>query len=157
VKPGQPGTSFEVRFFASPDGLWVEPIRTRVVTLPEGMLSRAQETCDALLALPEDQRWIEEPGGPRARIVGAAARGGLRIEGTFEPRTVSLLDLGWVIAADADVTEEGGVLDEERVNRLRYLEGTPKGSTRWIDTQWALAAWSKAKPLLPSASTKSAS
>jgi len=90
-------------------------------------------------------------------VVGAAARSGLRIEGTFEPRTVSLLDLGWVIAADTDVTEEGGVLDEEPVNRLRYLEGTPKGSTRWIDTQWALAAWSKAKPLLPLASTRSAS
>lgn len=29
---------------------------------------------------------------------------------------------------------QGGLLDEERVNRLRYLEGTPKASTRWIDT-----------------------
>src|SRR4030095_16739814 len=28
-----------------------------------------------------------------------------------------------------------------RVNRARYLEGTPRGSTRWIDTAWALAVW----------------
>jgi hypothetical protein len=33
----------------------------------------------------------------------------------------------------------GGILDEARVNRLRYLEGTPKASTRWIDTGWAIA------------------
>ena len=37
-----------------------------------------------------------------------------------------------------DVRRSGGILDEPRVNRLRYLEGTPKGSTRWIDTGWAL-------------------
>jgi hypothetical protein len=41
--------------------------------------------------------------------------------------------------AAADVAANGGVLDEARVNRLRYLEGTPKGSTRWIDTGWAIA------------------
>lgn len=33
----------------------------------------------------------------------------------------------------------GGLIDEERVNRLRYLEGTPKASTRWVDTGWGLA------------------
>jgi hypothetical protein len=27
---------------------------------------------------------------------------------------------------------------EVLVNRLRYLEGTPKGSTRWNETGWAL-------------------
>ncbi|MCA9577968.1 MAG: hypothetical protein KC668_21185, partial [Myxococcales bacterium] len=117
--------------------------------LPERALSRAQEACDALLALPEEERWIEQPNGVRATLVGRAAKGGLRIEGNFKPRTVSLTDLGWVVAASADVAEHGGLLDEERVNRVRYLEGTPKGSTRWIDTQWALAAWSKIEPSLP--------
>jgi hypothetical protein len=28
---------------------------------------------------------------------------------------------------------------------LRYLEGTPKESTRWIDTGWAIAAWQLGK------------
>ena len=32
----------------------------------------------------------------------------------------------------------GGLLDEHRVNRVRYLEGTPYDSTRWIDTRNAL-------------------
>ncbi len=44
---------------------------------------------------------------------------------------------GTVVARD-DVGQEGGVLDEARVNRLRYLEGTPKESTRWIDTGHAI-------------------
>jgi len=30
------------------------------------------------------------------------------------------------------------LLDEAFVNRVRYLEGTPRGSTRWIDTGHAL-------------------
>jgi len=116
--------------------------------LPDGALSLSQAACDVLLALPEEERWIEKRGS-RARIVGAAPRGGLRIEGSFDPRSVSLTDVGWVVAADADVAGEGGTLDEARVNKLRYLEGTPKGSTRWIDTEWALAAWAKASPLIP--------
>src|SRR6185436_16305903 len=78
-------------------------------------------------------------------------RGGLRVDGGevgFAERTVSLVDLAWIIAADDDVRERGGLLDEARVNALRYLEGTPKASTRWIDTGWALAAWQRAKPLV---------
>jgi hypothetical protein len=50
-----------------------------------------------------------------------------------------------VIVADDEVAEHGGILDEARVNRVRYLEGVPKGSTRWIDTGWAIAAWHAAK------------
>jgi hypothetical protein len=42
--------------------------------------------------------------------------------------------------AAGDVAEHGGILDEARVNRVRYLEGTPKSATRWIDTGWAIAA-----------------
>jgi hypothetical protein len=52
---------------------------------------------------------------------------------------VSLTDLAWALLAKDDVESNGGILDEPRVNRLRYLEGTPKESTRWIDTGWALA------------------
>lgn len=119
--------------------------------LPDGALSRAQLVADALLALPESDRWIENREGRRARVLGASQGGGLRIDGGedgFRARTVSLLDLAWVVVADDDVREHGGLLDEARVNRLRYLEGTPKGSTRWIDTGWALAAWEKGKTLV---------
>ena len=82
-----------------------------------------------------------ESEGRRFRVIGEALQGGLRIAGepgTFKERTVSLTDLAWVLVAREDVTSHGGVLDEARVNRTRYLEGTPKGVTRWIDTGWAL-------------------
>lgn len=36
------------------------------------------------------------------------------------------------------------IIDEARVNRVRYLEGTPKGSTRWIDTGWAITLFAAA-------------
>jgi superfamily II DNA or RNA helicase/diadenosine tetraphosphate (Ap4A) HIT family hydrolase len=114
--------------------------------LPGGAAGRAQVLIDALLALPEAERWLEHPSGRRARILGPSPRGGLRIdggEGGFEERTVSATDLAWVIVAADDVQASGGVLDEARVNRVRYLEGTPKGSTRWIDSGWALGAWKK--------------
>lgn len=89
--------------------------------------------------------------GRYARIIGPAARGGVRIDGGpggFAERTVSLQDLAWVIVAAEEVRERGGTLDEERVNRLRYGEETTKGSARWIDTGWALAAWNIAKDLV---------
>ena len=54
-------------------------------------------------------------------------------------------DLGWVEVTRRDVEKEGGRLDEARVNRLRYLEGTPKSSTRYIDTGWAIAAYERTK------------
>ena len=76
--------------------------------------------------------------------MGAAARGGIRVDGGpggFAERTVSLIDLAWVVVAADDVAANGGVLDEPRVNRLRYLEGVPRISTRWIDTGWAIAGW----------------
>lgn len=72
-------------------------------------------------------------------------QGGLRIdggEGGFKERTVSLLDLGWALLAQDHTAEQGGLLDEALVNRLRYLEGTPQASTRWIDSGWAIAACS---------------
>jgi hypothetical protein len=84
-------------------------------------------------------------------VLGAAARGGLRVdggEGGFEERTVSLNDLAWVVASDDAAKVSGTLLDETFVNRTRYLEGTPKGSTRYIDTGWALAAWRLGKGLV---------
>ncbi|MCC6665011.1 MAG: DEAD/DEAH box helicase family protein [Polyangiaceae bacterium] len=119
--------------------------------LPQSALARAQLAADAVLALPDAERWLTQANGRRARVLGPAQRGGLRLdggEGGFEERTVSLTDIAWSVVAEEDVRELGGVLDEQRVNRLRYLEGTPKGSTRWIDTGWAIAAWNLARPLI---------
>ena len=116
--------------------------------LPPGALEQAAQLVDTLLARPPEDRWIEQ-AGRRALVTGVAPRGGLRIEGEFEPRTVSLTDLAWVAVARSDVEEHGGRLDEARVNRLRYLEGTRKASTRYIDTGWAIAAWERAEPWLP--------
>jgi len=125
---------------------WREYGNAREVSrrLPEGATARAQLTVDALLARKEPDRWLQRTAGNRARVLGAAPRGGLRIDGGpggFVERTVSLVDLAWVFVAADDVAENGGVVDESRVNRIRYLEGVPKSSTRWIDTGWAIAAW----------------
>lgn len=84
--------------------------------------------------------WVEARG-QRARVVDQAARGGLRIDGgpgEFAERTVSLTDIAWVLVAQAEFSGSGDLLDEAQVNRVRYLEGTPKGATRWVDTGWAL-------------------
>lgn len=119
-------------------------------TLPDGARGRAQAVADAVLALPETERALVR-GGRQGRVLGPASRGGLRIDGGedgFAERTVSLTDLAWVGVAADDVRKRGGLLDEERCNRLRYLEGTPKGATRWIDTGWALAAWERGEPLV---------
>jgi SOS-response transcriptional repressor LexA len=117
--------------------------------LPDGALDKARLAAAELLARSEHQRWIQR-GGRRARILGEARNGGLRIDGGsdgFSERTVSLIDLAWVIHAAEEVTITGGLLDEARVNKLRYLDGTPKESTRWIDTGWAIAAWRALQPL----------
>ncbi len=104
--------------------------------------TRASDLVDRVLATVAEGGWVEF-GGKRCRVVGKAKSGGLRVDGGpggFAERTVSLTDFAWALAASRDVEEHGGVLDEARVNRLRYLEGTPKESTRWIDTGWALVA-----------------
>jgi superfamily II DNA or RNA helicase/diadenosine tetraphosphate (Ap4A) HIT family hydrolase len=121
-------------------------------SLPAGALAQAQALADALLRLPEPERRLERGGTRSARILGPAQRGGLRLdvgEQAASERTVSLTDLAWVAVAHDDVVANGGGLDEARVNHLRYLEGTPKGSTRWIDTGWALAAWARGASLVP--------
>jgi SOS-response transcriptional repressor LexA len=109
--------------------------------LPDGALEAAKAVVRETLARVGSGGWIAA-GGKRFRVVGEAPQGGLRIDGgpgLFTERTVSLIDLAWVLVARDDIARHGGVLDEARVNRIRYLEGTPKGSTRWIDTGWALA------------------
>lgn len=108
--------------------------------LPAGATERASAWVEQFLkAYPPGQ--VLEHGGKRCRILGRARGGGIRIdggEGGFAERTVTLTDLAWALLAAEDVQATGGLLDEARVNRLRYLEGTPKGATRWIDTGWAL-------------------
>ncbi|WP_437819418.1 HIT domain-containing protein [Sorangium sp. So ce1078] len=107
-------------------------------SLPAGARERAQAIVDMLLRRAGS---FVDGEGKRCRIVGRAPDGGLRIDGGpagFAERTVSLTDLAWVLVARDDAQENGGLLDEQRVNRVRYLEGTPKASTRWIDTGWAL-------------------
>jgi superfamily II DNA or RNA helicase/diadenosine tetraphosphate (Ap4A) HIT family hydrolase len=109
-------------------------------TLPKGLATESARVAATAARLLRDT-WLER-AGQRGRVVGRAPQGGIRIdggEGGFAERTVSLVDLGWVLAAAADVEKLGGVLDEARVNRLRYLDGTEKGATRWIDTGWAIA------------------
>lgn len=112
--------------------------------LPNAALARAQQVADAVLEIAEAQRWLTRADGRKARVLGRAQQGGLRVDGGddgFSQRTVSLHDLAWVAVAAESVVAERGLLDEQRVNRLRYLDGTPRGSTRWIDTGWAIAAW----------------
>ena len=85
---------------------------------------------------------VIQRGGKTLRVLDLSARGGVRVdggEGGFGARTVSALDLAWAKSTHARV--EGGdldALDQRAVNLLRYLPGTPRGSTRYIDTGHAL-------------------
>ena len=75
------------------------------------------------------------------RVLARSSSGGLQIDGGpggFQARSLSVTDLAWVLVAREYATQHGALLDEVLVNRLRYLEGTPRGSTRWIDTGHAL-------------------
>ncbi len=113
--------------------------RTASRRLGEEQLERARGAAASVAERFAGQR-VERDGG-RCRVIGRAEQGGVRIDGGqggFKERTVSLFDIAWVLVARDDVALSGGVLDEPRVNRLRYLEGTPKAATRWIDTGWAI-------------------
>lgn len=108
--------------------------------LPDGALEQAGELVDHLLARVRSSETVHS-GGRSFRLIGRAPEGGLRLDGGrggFRERTVSLTDLAWVLTARARLPA-GAVLDETWVNRLRYLDGTPKGSTRWVDTGWGIA------------------
>ena len=108
--------------------------------LEEEWLVRARARIAEVLASPGPGGWLEGDGR-RCRIVGPSAKGGVRIdggEGGFAERTVSEVDVAWVLKAQALAGVLGRGVDEGIVNEVRYLDGTPKGSTRWIDTGWAL-------------------
>jgi hypothetical protein len=49
----------------------------------------------------------------------------------------------------AEVAAAGGLLDEAHHQRLRYLDGIPKESTRWIGTGWTIAACSRSSGRAP--------
>jgi len=109
--------------------------------LPPGMLEEAAAAALRVLELARKNDGLVSPGSS-SRVLGPAPGGGLRIDGGpggFKERTVSLVDIAWVLVARRLVEQDGGVLDEPRVNRVRYLEGTPRESTRWIDTRHAMA------------------
>ena len=114
--------------------------------LDERWQQAARDLVERLLADPGPGGWIGT--AQRCRIVGRADKGGLIIDGGdggFKGRSVSLTDIAWVLAAGEAARQAGAGLDEGFVNRLRYLDGTPKGSTRWIDTAWALTIVSSAE------------
>jgi hypothetical protein len=108
--------------------------------LPAGATERAAHLVEQLLSLYPTGHILQRHG-KTCRIVGKAAEGGVRIDGGpdgFQERTISLMDVAWALVAMDEAQATGWLADEARVNRLRYLDGTPKGSTRWIDTGWAL-------------------
>lgn len=110
--------------------------------LPAEWLESAERFASQLVADRPPGSELLLADDKRVRLVGRAPRGGLRIDGGpggFAERTISLIDLAWALFARAESTRRGAPLDEALVNRLRYLDGTPKSSTRWIDTGWALA------------------
>lgn len=105
------------------------------LTLPDGVRERVLAQ---LLAAPLVGQRIQRPGGKAATVQTVRPQGGVRIQPEHgEERAVSLTDICWVAVAQA----QGGMLDEATVNRWRYLPGTPKASTRWIDTGWAIGIW----------------
>ena len=108
--------------------------------LTERHLDAARLLVERLVAEHGIGGWVAGPG-KGCRLVGRAAQGGIRIDGGpggFAERTVSLVDVGWVLAAGDEVERTGERFDEGVVNRLRYLAGTPVASTRFVDTGWAV-------------------
>jgi hypothetical protein len=109
--------------------------------LPAESLTRAAELVEDVLAKVRTGR-SPVLAGTHYRIVGKAKEGGLRLEGgeasKTSARTVSLTDLAWVLHAREAAPPRVRV-DEAFINKQRYLSGTPKGSTRFIDTPLAMA------------------
>ena len=95
----------------SQDGLAAKRLTARL----RGAVRRDERSVEVLEQTPQ--------GGLRLRLSGGALR------------TVSLTDIGWVLNAIRTGDETP---DEAAVNRRRYIEGTPRASTRWIDTGHAI-------------------
>jgi hypothetical protein len=80
--------------------------------LADDLMERATTVAESLVAPTGGVREIVRADGRRARVLGSASRGGFRIDGGvggFAERTVSLLDLAWVIAAADHVKIHGGL------------------------------------------------
>ncbi len=81
-------------------------------------------------------QWLEADG-KRFRVVKVREGAGVTIDGGpggFKPRNVSLTDLAWaLLALDGQADSASKAL----IHALRYWPGTPRGSTRYIDTLWA--------------------
>jgi hypothetical protein len=56
-------------------------------------------------------------------------------------------DIAWALAAQRDVKENGGLLDEVRLNRMRYQEGTPKGATRGSTRAGSATCFDSCRPV----------
>ena len=106
--------------------------------LSRALPPEAEEVARAFVAsMPVGARRSRD--GKEVQVLGKGVRGGLKLRsGQWKnERSVSLADIGWVLVA-RDGLPPGGVLDEASVNRSRYIEGTPRASTRWVDTGNAL-------------------
>lgn len=112
--------------------------------LPEPARALARRFVAAVVEATAEERL---PQGDRTlRVRGTTRSGGLRVdggEGGLRERTISLTDLGWVLLADQ--AAESDMPTEAEVNAARYLPGTPRSSTRWVDTGIALVllGWAK--------------
>jgi superfamily II DNA or RNA helicase/diadenosine tetraphosphate (Ap4A) HIT family hydrolase/HKD family nuclease len=142
VRPdlGAPWTYLGVGRFA--DGRWAFPPPTRALwselsagrsasrTLP---VAYAQVAEAFAASLPVGASFVSA-SGTTWRVAERKPGGSVIVDGGGQARPVTLTDIGWVLRA----REAGGVLDEAAVNRHRYLDGTAKASTRWVDTGIAI-------------------
>lgn len=112
--------------------------------LPEPARVLARRFVAAVVETAAEKGLLE--GSRPLRVRGTTRSGGLRVdggEGGLRERTISLIDLGWVLLADQAAKSD--MPTEAEVNAARYLPGTPRRSTRWVDTGIGLAllAWAK--------------
>jgi superfamily II DNA or RNA helicase/SOS-response transcriptional repressor LexA len=111
-------------------------------TLPMEWRVRAQAFARMLGETKIGAEFAREAGMARVvritRDLGVFLEG---VDGSLSPRPISATDIGWVIWAADEAARGGPPLSLETVNRLRYLKGTPKGKTRYIDTKLAMALW----------------
>jgi superfamily II DNA or RNA helicase/HKD family nuclease len=142
---GQPA---ELTLERSPEGWWLHArtdapdnaIAARSTSshvLEERWTEAAREATGRIWALYAGQ--TVKVNGRVITIVELTRTGSIKIrpQGAGE-RTISLTDLGWTLCAAAQAELRGELVDLAMVNRLRYRPGTPKGSTRYIDTGWAI-------------------